>query len=210
MNIYISSSWKNRERVREIADALTEKGHSVYDFTNPACRKTPVIPPEKYPEEFDPETHIYRDYIQKAEWRTAVLENKAAIENAGMIILLLPCGNDSHADWAYGLGLGKKSVVAGSPRKGERSPVHMWADAIVDNEQQLYEFIAAAGGETGNAFTPCPSRGGSCAGGIAHSCRNPPSGTERRGHKPHKACYRCGTSRRRRMRITPQGLLRRT
>jgi hypothetical protein len=144
MNIYISSSWKNRERVRKIATELTAKGHSVYDFTNPNCRKTPEIPPEKYPEEFNPEIHIYREYIQKEEWRAAVNENKTAIENADMIILLLPCGNDSHADWAYGVGLGKKSVVVGSPRKGDRSPVHIWADAIVDNEKQLYEFIKTA------------------------------------------------------------------
>lgn len=146
MNIYISSSWKNREKVREIATDLTKMGHEVYDFTNPDCRKTPEIPPEKYPEEFDPAIHNYREYIQKDVWRAAVLGNKAAIENADFIVLLLPCGNDSHADWAYGVGLGKRSVVIGSPRKGERSPVHMWADAILDNEKQLYEYISGGAG----------------------------------------------------------------
>jgi hypothetical protein len=138
MNIYISSSWKNRETVREIAERLRERGHEVYDFTDPRCRKTPEIPPEKYPEEYDPETMVYKDYIQKPEWRAAVIENRKAIEHSDIIILLLPCGNDSHADWALGVGMGKKSIVVGRPRKGERSPVHMWADAIIDDVETLY------------------------------------------------------------------------
>lgn len=141
MKIYISSSWKNREKVRSMALILRNDGHKVYDFTDPSCRKSPEIPPEKFPEEFDPAMHVYSEYIQRDEWRTAVMENKASIEWADLIILLLPCGNDSHADWAYGVGLGKKSIVVGCPSKGDRSPVHMWANAFADNERQLYEIV---------------------------------------------------------------------
>ena len=141
MKIYISSSWKNRERVRAMANNLRLLGHTVYDFTDPSCRKTPEVPPEKFPEAFDPERHIYREYIQKGELRAAVMENYEAVKNVDFVILLLPCGNDSHADWALGVGMGKRNVVVGSPRKGERSPVHMWADAILDDEEQLYGYI---------------------------------------------------------------------
>jgi hypothetical protein len=138
MNIYISSSWKNRDRVRNMAVRLREFGHTVYDFTDPKCRNTPEIPPEKYPEEFDPDEHIYREYINKPEWKAAVMCNKEAIEIADLIILLLPCGIDSHADWALGVGMGKKSIVVGHPKKGERSPVHLWADLFVDNDDDVY------------------------------------------------------------------------
>lgn len=141
MKIYISSSWKNRLEVRELAFRLKQMGHEVYDFTDSACRKSPEIPPEKFPEQFDLSKHIYSEYIQRDEWRTAIMENKAAIEWSDMIALLLPCGNDSHADWALGVGMGKNSVVVGAPRNGERSPVHMWADAILDNEKQLYNYL---------------------------------------------------------------------
>lgn len=144
-NIYISSSWKNRERVRAIAIELRTKGYEVYDFTDPKCRKVPEIPPEKFPEEYDPEKHVYSNYINQPEWRLAVTENKKAIEWADLIILLLPCGNDSHADWALGVGMGKKSIVVGSPRKGERSPVHMWADIILNNETELYTCLTSYG-----------------------------------------------------------------
>ncbi len=141
MKIYISSSWKNREKVRLTSLVLRNNGHEVYDFTDTSCRKSPEIPPERFPEEFDPAVHVYSEYIQREEWRAAVMENKSAIEWADLIILMLPCGNDSHADWAYGVGFGKKTIVVGHPRKGDRSPVHMWANAFADNERQLYEFV---------------------------------------------------------------------
>jgi hypothetical protein len=36
----------------------------VYDFTDPQCRKTPEIPPEAFPEQFDPLKHQYRSYLE--------------------------------------------------------------------------------------------------------------------------------------------------
>jgi len=141
LNIYISSSWKNRERVRDLADRLSQNGHNVYDFTNPKCRKTPEIPPERFPEQFDPDIHIYSQYIGRPEWKAAIDENRRAIEQADLIILLLPCGNDAHADWALGVGMGKHSIVVGHPCKGDRSPVHMWADAILDSPDDVAGYI---------------------------------------------------------------------
>jgi hypothetical protein len=77
---YISSSWKNRKEVRDLALSLRELGHEVYDFTDPRCRKTPEIPPEKFPEEYDPDQHSYKDYINsQSEWRIGVEENKEAV-----------------------------------------------------------------------------------------------------------------------------------
>ena len=51
MKIYISSSWKNRERVRNYAMLLRKREHEVYDFTDKNCRETQEIPPEKFPEQ---------------------------------------------------------------------------------------------------------------------------------------------------------------
>lgn len=80
MNIYISSSWKNRERVRALAIALRGQGHEVYDCTDPACRKAPEIPPEAFPEQFDPDKHVYGDYLQTVlHWRQAVYGNLEAL-----------------------------------------------------------------------------------------------------------------------------------
>ncbi|MHB8927801.1 MAG: hypothetical protein ACYC9Q_09130 [Bacillota bacterium] len=133
--------------MRNLAHALRAVGFDVYDFTDAACRTTPEIPPERFPETFDPTKHVYADYINRPEWRAAVFENRKAIERCDLVILVLPCGNDSHADWAYGVALGKRSIVVGQPRPGERSPVHLWADAILAGEVQpeaVVDWIATA------------------------------------------------------------------
>ena len=142
MKIYLSSSWKNRDRVRALAVSLRAIGHEVYDFTDPECRKAPEIPPEKFPAQFDPEVHNYREYLQAVpEWAQAVACNQEAIETCDLIVLMLPCGNDAHADAYYGLGLGKVLAVCGSPRAGDRTPTHLWAQRILDNDAAVVEYL---------------------------------------------------------------------
>jgi hypothetical protein len=142
MNIYLSTSWKNRERVRSLALRLRSDGFDVYDFTDPECRKTPEIPPERFPEQFDSSKHIYRKYLDKVpEWRQAVDCNREAINRCDVVVLMLPCGNDAHADAYYGLGLGKRLIVCGQPKNGDRSPTHMWADEIVDFDEDVAEVL---------------------------------------------------------------------
>lgn len=139
--VYIASSWKLREEVRELANILRGVGYEVFDFTDSNCRKTKEIPPEKYPEEFNPARHQYSSYINKESWKQAVFENKERIENSDIVVLLLPCGNDSHADWAYGVGLGKTTFIVGQPKAGERSPSHLWSDGIFDNNFEFFHIF---------------------------------------------------------------------
>jgi hypothetical protein len=144
-DIYISSSWKNRERVRAVAIRLREAGLTVYDFTDPACRNgVPEIPPERFPEQFDPAKHHYPDYIRSVpEWRQAVDCNREEIRTCRAILLLLPCGMDGHADAFYGLGLGRLLAVVGAPKTGDRAPTHMWADAILDTDDDAVQWAAS-------------------------------------------------------------------
>ena len=82
--------------------------YEVYDFTDPQCRKSPEIPPEKFPAQFDPKVSTYREYISNPYWRGAVEGNRVAIAWSDVVVLLLPAGADSHADWALGVGMGKR------------------------------------------------------------------------------------------------------
>jgi hypothetical protein len=147
--IYISSSWKQRERVRTVAEKLRERGFDVYDFTDPKSRAafmkvyvdgnrlvtSSEIPPENFPEQFDPERHDYEAYLSRPAWRDAMDCNRRALNHCDAVVLLLPCGNDAHADWAYAVGQGKFTVVAGHPPAGERSPTHLWANFIVEDDR---------------------------------------------------------------------------
>lgn len=143
MYIYISSSWKNRDRVRAFAVALRAMGHEVYDFTDPLSRKAPEIPPEMFPEQFDPARHNYADYLNTvAHWRVAVYGNLAAIQRCDLCVLLLPCGADSHADWGVAVGAGKFSIVVGHPKAGERTPSHLWAEKLVADDAEALAYIS--------------------------------------------------------------------
>jgi hypothetical protein len=136
--VYLSASWKQRERVRALAEALRDEGHEVYDFTDPRCRKTPEIPPEAFPLQFDPERETYREYITgNPYYKAAVHSNYEVIEWCDVVLLLLPAGCDSHADWALGVGMRKKSAVVGQPKAGERTPSHLWCDQFLDRDEDV-------------------------------------------------------------------------
>ncbi len=145
MRIYTASSWKNQPRVRLLSQVLRAMGHSVYDFTDPACRTEPELAPEKFPEQFDPAQHNYEAYLKATpEWGPCVRSNRRELDQCDLVVLLLPCGNDSHADWAYGVGRGKKSYVVGHPATGERTPTHLWADEFFASEWDMVGKLAQA------------------------------------------------------------------
>lgn len=141
-DVYISSSWKQRDQVRQLAEQLQEIGLTVYDFTNPACRDSPEIPPEEFPEQFDPEKHDHGEYLQSVpEWCAAMEGNRKALGNCSIVILLLPCGLDAHADAYYALGRGKRLIVCGSPHKGDRTLTHLWAEIILPSPQDVVAYL---------------------------------------------------------------------
>lgn len=156
VKVYISASWKQRERVRALAVALRDAGHEVYDFTDPACRRAITgrecqeIPPEQFPEQFDPALHVYREYIAAVpQWRAAVEGNRQALRWCDAVVLLLPAGADSHADWALAVGMGKKTAVVGEPRAGDRTPSHLWADALLVADVEVPGWLATVRAATG-------------------------------------------------------------
>lgn len=141
--IYLSSSWKNRERVRALAIQLRELGHEVYDFTDPSCRKSPEIPPERFPKNWDPEDgQSYEAYLRATpEWKIAVNCNRDALMNVDLVVLLLPAGADAHADAYYGLGQGARLVVLGAHKAGDRTPTHLWAERFFETENDLIAWL---------------------------------------------------------------------
>lgn len=143
MRIFLASSWKNREKVRAIAIELRAAGHNVYDFTDPGYRSVPPIPPERFPDRFDPAAGEYRDYLNRWEWVSVMEENKLALNWCDVVILMLPCGLDAHADAYYAHGLGKTLIITGHPGRGERSFVHLWADKIVSAVEDLVGVLKA-------------------------------------------------------------------
>ena len=144
LKVYISSSWKRREAVRQLATLLQNAGFETFDFTNPEQRTHEEIPPERFPEQFDPAIHVYREYIDRPEWRNAVEENQRWLDWCDVVVLLLPCGLDAHSDWAYAVGKGKLTVILGHPPAGERTPTHMWAEQMFESTADLLGWLRQA------------------------------------------------------------------
>lgn len=158
MRIYLSTSWKNADRVRLLAQVLRAMGHEPYDFTDPNCRTEPEIPPESHLAPYDPAKGSYEEYLRaEPRFLAAVRGNRAALDRCDLVVLLLPCGNDAHADWAYGVGKGKPSYVVGAPPAGDRSPTHLWADTFFKSEWELVGKLAADAPTTKKAdsLSPC-------------------------------------------------------
>jgi len=142
MKIYIASSWKNSDSVRNMAVRLRKEGHKVFDFTDPECCKTEKFPHGKRPEPYDPAKHkSYAALLRNGAMYASVMNNQEAIRWCDLVIMLQPCGLDAHCDWAYGLGLGKATVICGQPRAGDTVYTHSWADKVLDNPEDVYEFI---------------------------------------------------------------------
>ncbi len=138
--IFISASWKKRDEVRKLAKSLRREGFVVYDFTDPKNRKSKPVPPEGTGS-FGPSRQSYARYIDRPEWLATVHENMRAIRDSDIVVMLLPCGNDATADWAYAVGLGKTTYIVGNPGGGKRSLNHLWADRIFDGERALLDYL---------------------------------------------------------------------
>lgn len=130
-DVYIASSWKNVEKVRELADRLRALNISVYDFSDQRCRN--IDQGAGAVEPFDPERESYEAHLRASpQFLRTVQENRSALHQCQICVLILPCGNDAHADWGYAVGAQKRTCIVGHPNKGDRTSTHLWASQFMD------------------------------------------------------------------------------
>lgn len=141
-DVYISSSWSNKNRVRSLANRIRKECElSVFDFTDENCRKSQSIPHGTI-DSFSESISSYKQYLNSYKpYKLAVEENKEMIKNCHIVILLLPCDLDATADWAFGVGCGKPSLIIGYPKNGEFSPTHLWAEDIVEDTTEAINWL---------------------------------------------------------------------
>ncbi len=140
-DVYISSSWKNKNKVRSLANQIRNQTNlSVFDFTDEKCRTSK--PANHYGIKDYKTTTPYLDHLlSDPKYKNAVSENKQQLDGCRFVILLLPCGLDATADWAYAVGKGKKTIVIGYPKDGDFAPTHLWADKIVEKTDEVIEWL---------------------------------------------------------------------
>jgi len=132
LRIYIASSWKNKVRVRELARVLRESGYEVFDFTDPDSRPrglsnfvfSAVESLGRDPSEID-----YKEFLEYEVTRRAFEADRAGLDWAEVVVLLLPAGNSSHLEAGYAKGREKTVVIFGDLPRGRFETMYHFVDA---------------------------------------------------------------------------------
>ena len=112
----IISSYRNKDRVVELVQALNDHEYSCYNFCDePSDPKNPDAHPEEQMKVFEATKNFYDDpHFQKLFKR-----DLDGLRNANVVILLQPCGLAAHMEAGIAFGLGKRSIMIGKPIKPE-------------------------------------------------------------------------------------------
>jgi hypothetical protein len=133
--IYIASSWKNKERVRELAAKLRGVGHEVFDFTDPENRVAGIDKFSFDAKQFaewsgkDPNAVDWLDFLTWKPSKRAFKVDKSGLDWADTVVLLLPSGRSSHLEAGYGVGQGKELFIFGHLPVGEFDAMYGFAKA---------------------------------------------------------------------------------
>lgn len=135
---FISSKWRNRDRVIELTEKLRALGFEVISFLEYPINKEDVT---RDPEEAMKEWESMPNWRKNLRVQQIAEEDKRNIEKADTSILLLPAGISAHLEAGYACGLGKECILIGKPEKPESSYLLVFKDIY----ETIDEFIDALG-----------------------------------------------------------------
>lgn len=118
---FISSRWRNKEAVIDLANKIRGKGRNVYCFLEGDGAEYEL---KKSEENHDPEEFMQM-FESIPEWRhdPRVREifdvDMQALKESETLILLLPAGKSSHLETGIAYGMGKKCILVGEQQETE-------------------------------------------------------------------------------------------
>lgn len=130
MKIYVATSWRN-EAQPGVVRLLRGEGYEVYDFRNPA-------PGNKgfHWSDIDPDWKNWNPckFANALSHEVAVKGfdyDMRALQEADVVVLVMPCGRSAHLELGYAIGAGKPSAIL-----------------LSDGEPELmYKMVEGVGGE---------------------------------------------------------------
>lgn len=137
MKIYLSSSWRNCDRIRALAAQLRTLGHTVFDFTS----RSNSVPRDSLPPFTDQPYVAYIDQIAPLI-NDQIITDIEEIEDCDLFVLLLPCGSDSHFEMGYAHKLERLILVVGQPKPDQFVGMHLCAREILADDSQVLDFAA--------------------------------------------------------------------
>lgn len=131
--IYIASSWTNASDVQRLASILRLHGHEVFDFTDSENRPDGL---ENYVFDYrewcdytntDPDAVDWIEFLLWPPTEKAFASDKAGLDWADTVVLLLPSGRSSHLEAGYAVGQGKTLFIYGDLPLGEFDAMYLFA-----------------------------------------------------------------------------------
>lgn len=142
MKIYLASSWRNKERVNEVCDFLTDRGHECFNFTKPG--PTADLPDGFHWSEIDPTWQDwspaqYRSALDHEIARKGLMQDFGAMEWADACVAIQPFGRSASLELGYFIGAHKPAVVI--LESGEPELMFGLADLCLSKEEAS-EFLS--------------------------------------------------------------------
>ncbi len=142
MNIYVASSWRNKERQQAVVHALREAGHSVYDFFHPKPGNEGMAWREI---ENDPnwirDPKRFRAGLEHPLAQEAFHLDMDALRAADACVLVLPCGRSAHLELGWAAGAGKRSVVLLDDPVSEPELMYLATDRICLEIEEVVDAV---------------------------------------------------------------------
>ncbi|KKN07261.1 hypothetical protein LCGC14_1069010 [marine sediment metagenome] len=139
MKIYVASSWRNTLQPG-VVGALRDDGHEVYDFRNPAPGDSGFqwsdVDPEW--EKWDAEGFVAA--LSHPIPEAAFSKDMAALDDADVVVLVLPCGASAHLELGYAVGQGKTTAIL-LTESGRSELMYKMVDEICVDLQDLRDWL---------------------------------------------------------------------
>jgi hypothetical protein len=152
MKVFVSSSWKNAQLVRALANRLRERGHQVFDFTDP---ESGVEGLGGYIFDYAELAKIAEsseiNWLAALNWnatKKAFVRDKAGLDWSDTAVMILPCGRSAHMEAGYAVGQGKRLFIIGDLPEGEFEVLYKLANGCFLSHE-LHLLYAAIEAESG-------------------------------------------------------------
>jgi hypothetical protein len=136
---YIASSWKNADTVKTLAQFLRQYEMEVYAFCEPEGRPDDldnfVFGAEQWDGPLPMDQTDWITFTKNHLTERAFKADKAGLDWANTVILLLPCGKSAHMEAGYAVGQGKELYIYGNLPIGERDTMYLFANGLFKPEE---------------------------------------------------------------------------
>jgi hypothetical protein len=106
MKIYVASSWRNTDQ-SGVVHTLRAEGHDVYDFRDSEGFHWSQI--DKNWESWS--SSEFKQALNTPLALRGFASDLAAMKEADLFVLVMPCGNSAHLELGWAAGAGKKTII---------------------------------------------------------------------------------------------------